>query len=69
MLVDCGPINPPTNRRNPNQQALLLVFRTNGAYQRWYEARCVFGRISDAARDIYRQVLAGACVGVRGGGA
>lgn len=38
--------------------ALLLVFRTNGAYARWLEARCVFGRIADAARDVYRQVLA-----------
>ncbi|KIY97796.1 hypothetical protein MNEG_10166 [Monoraphidium neglectum] len=38
--------------------ALLLVFRTNGAYQRWHEARCVFGRIADSARDIWRQVLA-----------
>jgi hypothetical protein len=32
------------------------VFRTNTSYQRWHEARCVFGRISDAARDVWRQV-------------
>ena len=38
--------------------ALLLVFRTNAAYARWLEARCVFGRIADAARDVYRQALA-----------
>ncbi|GBF91181.1 hypothetical protein Rsub_04850 [Raphidocelis subcapitata] len=38
--------------------ALLLVFRTNAAHARWHEARCVFGRINDAARDVWRQVLA-----------
>jgi len=51
------PLPPPAE--NENTQALLLVFRTNGAYARWHEARCVFGRISDAARDIFRQVGGG----------
>ncbi|KAI8474062.1 MAG: Bestrophin, RFP-TM, chloride channel-domain-containing protein [Monoraphidium minutum] len=38
--------------------ALLLVFRTNAAYQRWHEARAKFGLIADSARDVWRQVLA-----------
>lgn len=36
--------------------SLLLVFRTNSSYGRWYEGRRRFGRITTACRDICRQV-------------
>lgn len=42
--------------------SLLLVFRTNSSYSRWYEGRRRFGRITTTCRDILRQVrLACAC--------
>lgn len=43
-----------------------MVFRTNGAYQRWHEARAKFGLIADSARDVWRQV--GRARGIAGGG-
>lgn len=36
--------------------SLLLVFRTNSSYGRWYEGRRRFGRITTTCRDICRQV-------------
>lgn len=36
--------------------SLLLVFRTNSSYSRWYEGRRRFGRITTTCRDICRQV-------------
>lgn len=36
--------------------SLLLVFRTNSSYARWYEGRRRFGRITTTCRDICRQV-------------
>jgi predicted membrane chloride channel (bestrophin family) len=38
--------------------SLLLVFRTNSAYGRWWEARCIWGAIINTCRDIVRQSLA-----------
>jgi hypothetical protein len=38
--------------------SLLLVFRTNSSYARWYEGRRAFGRITTMVRDICRQMLA-----------
>eukprot|EP00775_Hariotina_reticulata_P004552 gene4552-4804_t len=38
--------------------SLLLVFRTNSSYSRWYEGRRKFGRITTTCRDICRQMLA-----------
>ncbi|CAK0869080.1 unnamed protein product [Prorocentrum cordatum] len=37
--------------------SLLLVFRTNKAYERWWEARCIWGAIINTCRDIVRQSL------------
>lgn len=37
--------------------SLLLVFRTNQAYNRWWEARCIWGAIINTCRDIVRQAL------------
>jgi len=37
--------------------SLLLVFRTNSAYGRWWEARCIWGAIINTCRDIVRQAL------------
>lgn len=34
--------------------SLLLVFRTNSSYSRWYEGRRRFGRITTMCRDICR---------------
>jgi len=36
--------------------SLLLVFRTNASYQRWSEARAVWGSITNTVRDIGRQL-------------
>jgi len=38
--------------------SLLLVFKTNAAYSRWWEARKVWGSIVNKTRDIARQSLA-----------
>lgn len=37
--------------------SLLLVFRTNSAYGRWWEARTLWGLITQLTRDIMRQTL------------
>jgi len=37
--------------------SLLLVFRTNSAYARWWEARCIWGAIINTCRDIVRQAI------------
>jgi len=37
--------------------SLLLVFRTNAAYGRWWEARCIWGSIINTCRDVVRQAL------------
>ncbi|WIA34766.1 hypothetical protein OEZ86_013072 [Tetradesmus obliquus] len=37
--------------------SLLLVFRTNGSYQRWNEARRLWGLCTNQSRDIARQAL------------
>jgi len=37
---------------------LLLVFRTNNSYDRWWEARKVWGGVINASRDLARQALA-----------
>jgi ion channel-forming bestrophin family protein len=31
---------------------LLLVFRTNAAYARFWEARCIWGKVNDCCRNI-----------------
>jgi ion channel-forming bestrophin family protein len=36
--------------------SLLLVFRTNTAYQRWLEARMVWGSTTNTCRDLTRQL-------------
>jgi len=36
--------------------SLLLVFRTNASYQRWSEARAVWGSVTNTVRDIGRQL-------------
>lgn len=41
--------------------SLLLVFRTNSSYGRWYEGRRRFGRITTTCRNVCRQVRAGDC--------
>jgi len=38
--------------------SLLLVFKTNNSYGRWWEARIIWGGIVNKSRDIVRQVLA-----------
>jgi len=38
--------------------SLLLVFKTNSAYDRWWEARIVWGAIVNKCRDMTRQSLA-----------
>lgn len=38
--------------------SLLLVFRTNQAYDRWWEARKVWGSVINTCRDLSRQVIA-----------
>jgi ion channel-forming bestrophin family protein len=37
--------------------SLLLVFRTNSAYQRWDEARRMWGSTVNRSRDICRMAL------------
>ncbi len=37
--------------------AILLGFRTNGAYERWWEARKVWGAIVNDSRTLARQLL------------
>jgi len=37
--------------------SLLLVFKTNNAYARWWEARIIWGGIVNTSRDIVRQCL------------
>ncbi len=36
--------------------ALLLVFRTNSSYNRWWEARILWGSQINMTRDIVRRV-------------
>ena len=36
--------------------SLLLVFRTNSSYDRWWEARKLWGGVVNRCRDIVRQV-------------
>ena len=36
--------------------SLLLVFRTNASYDRWLEARHIWGGIINRSRDLVRQV-------------
>lgn len=36
--------------------SLLLVFRTNASYDRWLEARLIWGGIINRSRDLVRQV-------------
>jgi predicted membrane chloride channel (bestrophin family) len=37
--------------------SLLLVFRTNASYARWWEARTVLGGLVNACRDLIRQAV------------
>jgi putative membrane protein len=37
---------------------LLLVFRTNASYDRWWEGRRMFGMIVNRSRDLARQICA-----------
>lgn len=37
--------------------SLLLVFRTNSAYGRWWEARIFWGLVTQLTRDIMRETL------------
>ena len=39
--------------------SLLLVFRTNSSYDRWWEARKLWGGVVNRTRDVVRQVRAG----------
>jgi len=41
--------------------SLLLVFRTNSSYNRWWEARKLWGGVVNRSRDIVRQVRAHSC--------
>jgi hypothetical protein len=36
--------------------SLLLVFRTNSSYDRWWEARKLWGGVVNRTRDVARQV-------------
>lgn len=36
---------------------LLLVFRTNSAYQRFVEGRKIWGNIVNCSRDLYRYIM------------
>lgn len=38
--------------------SLLLVFRTNSSYSRWWEARAQWGKVVNRSRDIVRMSLA-----------
>jgi predicted membrane chloride channel (bestrophin family) len=53
--------------------ALLMVFRTNAAHSRWWEARTAIGRWLNCVRNAQRMLLswappADAAIGARGGG-
>lgn len=37
--------------------SLLLVFRTNSAYGRWWEARIFWGLVTQLTRDVMRETL------------
>jgi predicted membrane chloride channel (bestrophin family) len=37
--------------------SLLLVFRTNASYARWWEARTVLGGLINGSRDLIRQAV------------
>ena len=36
--------------------SLLIVFKTNSSYSRWWEARIIWGRMFNFARHLTRQV-------------
>lgn len=36
--------------------SLLLVFRTNSSYSRWWEGRIIWGQVVNFARNYSRQV-------------
>ena len=45
--------------------SLLLVFRTNSSYNRFYEARCLWGKVTNTIREMARFAhtnLSGVCV-------
>jgi predicted membrane chloride channel (bestrophin family) len=46
--------------------SLLLVFRTNSSYSRWWEARMVWGAVVNLSRNFARQVGPMAGLGLRG---
>ena len=47
----------PLNANNNLKFSLFLGFRTNSAYQRWWEARKIWGEIINNSRTFARQVL------------
>ena len=38
--------------------SLLLVFKTNSSYARWWEGRCAWGQITSASQNLVRQAAA-----------
>ncbi|CAB9524292.1 UPF0187 protein [Seminavis robusta] len=50
-------ISPTTHSLMVSALGLLLVFRTNSAYQRFVEGRKIWGNIVNASRDLYRYLM------------
>jgi predicted membrane chloride channel (bestrophin family) len=61
IVVDRGGALPLLFNLTSFALSLLLVFRTNGATARWWEARCAWGSTVNAARNLGR--LLGAWLG------
>jgi Bestrophin, RFP-TM, chloride channel len=49
-------VPPTTHSLMVSALGLLLVFRTNSAYQRFVEGRKIWGEIVNASRDLYRYI-------------
>jgi predicted membrane chloride channel (bestrophin family) len=50
-------IPPVTHSLMVSALGLLLVFRTNSAYQRFVEGRKIWGNIVNCSRDLYRYIM------------
>ena len=50
-------IPPTTHSLMVSALGLLLVFRTNSAYQRFVEGRKIWGNIVNCSRDLYRYIM------------
>lgn len=57
ILKHRAELNPLLLQLTSPALGLLLVFRTNSAYARWWEARTIWGGVVNKSRDIARHAL------------